>query len=298
MSTADLNSVTNDLLSQYDEKFNELYNTRVKIDSSIMNKEELIIKENDEIQLKDNRITILQYTIGLIILFGVLLILNALGKIDFKKMIILTIILIIIYLIVIYFSVYYKLTLYNAGKILRNTKVEMDKYITTVVEENNPYQCPTDCPANNPTEPVPAIQGYRQPVLNIDPQLNVWKYGDLPENLYTTPENPGSTYYSNYDTTAPNYRSTDAEKKNNEPHPAFDTTHPLSTYYKCSWLGENNNTGSIGGDDNQTTNMYSTVPCSYRPNFTEIGRYICKSDPNKAGAGADPLSVCDDITSH
>ena len=208
MSTADLNSVTNDLLSQYDQKFNELYNTRVKIDSSIMNKEELIIKENDEIQLKDNRITILQYTIGLIILFGVLLAFNALGKIDFKKMIILTIILIIIYLLVIYFSVYYKLTLYNTGKILRNTKVEMDKYIETIVEESNPYQCPKSCPAINPVEPGATIQGYSQPTLNIVPQLNVWQYGDLPENLYTTPENPGSTYYSNYDTTAPNYRRT------------------------------------------------------------------------------------------
>jgi hypothetical protein len=36
-----LNNVTNDLILKYDKNFNELYNKKLSINSSIMNKEEL-----------------------------------------------------------------------------------------------------------------------------------------------------------------------------------------------------------------------------------------------------------------
>ena len=46
-----VDNITDKLLLKYDEKFNELYNNIVHINSSIMNKEELVIKTNNDISI-------------------------------------------------------------------------------------------------------------------------------------------------------------------------------------------------------------------------------------------------------
>ena len=43
-----VNDYTNELILKYDENFNELYNKKVNIDTSITNKEAIINKTNDE----------------------------------------------------------------------------------------------------------------------------------------------------------------------------------------------------------------------------------------------------------
>ena len=53
-----LNSVTNELLKQYDMKFNKNYNSIVQVNSSIQNKEELIYKIQSELLYKDRNIII------------------------------------------------------------------------------------------------------------------------------------------------------------------------------------------------------------------------------------------------
>ena len=277
----DLNNTTNDLLLQYDTKFNDLYNKKVRFDSSITNKEEIIIKENDEIANKENTIFILQYLILLIIFFGIALVLFALGKIDYQKLIIITIILIIIYIII-----YYRVQLNN---VKQKVKVDMATYISNVIENELPYKCPAKCSATSAsTAPTTnLIQGYEQPTLKTDPQLNVWQYGDMPTDLYTT-----SNFYSNY-TNIPNFNATSEEQLVNEPKSAFGTTYPTSTYYKCQWLGGDSNKGDL---PNVESNIYSTVPCSYRPNFTETGRYICNKDPNNL-QGTSFNNACDDVSS-
>lgn len=275
---SNLNSITNELLLKYDDKFNELYNKKINIDSSIMNKEELILKENDEIIRKEHTVSILQYTVILIIIFCVLLILNALEKITFGQLILIFIGVIVIYLIIIYYASFSKLTSNNADKILKNIKVDMADYAGKILGANiKPYTCPTTCSTNH-TSPQPRpnmIQGYEQPTLNIDPQVNVWQYGDMPSDLFTSNKIPASDFYTN-PKNIPSYRNTLEEEIEDEPKASFGTTYPNSTYYKCNWLGGNNN----GGLPNIESKTYSSIPCSYRANYEETGKYICSKNPN------------------
>ena len=99
MSQVTLDEVTNKLLLKYDQNFNGLYDKKVGFDSSIMNKEDVIIKENLELLKKDLKIKALQYACILVLLLSALLILHALKKIDTKKLIIASILLIVIYVI-------------------------------------------------------------------------------------------------------------------------------------------------------------------------------------------------------
>lgn len=286
-----LNNVTNDLILKYDENFNELYNKKLGINSAIMNKEELIIKENDEITIKSNTLIILQYTNIAIILFGVLLITYGLGRIDMKKLLISTIVLIIIYVLVIIFTIYIRVTSQNALKNIQGVKVQMAEYIDTVIAGNLNYKCPTKCSANPTISNNNTISGYVQPTLKTDSQLDVWQYGDMPTDLYTSPENPASKFYKNY-SDMPNYRTTNKEKMYNNPYPFFDTTFPSSTYYKCQWNGGASNNGDLPNVEN---NKYSSIPCSYRPNFTEVERYICTKNPNNLSE-SDFKNVCDNVS--
>jgi len=280
------NYITNQLIQKYDEKFNELYKRIVNINSSIMNKEELIYKENDEIQYKDNTIKILQYTMVLVILFGVLLIMYSQKIIDLTKLLIFSIILFLIYLLVIYITMYSSFSYANTGKYLNNLKVELAQFYEKNIEDNSGYQCPATCPPVTPPPPPNPnmIQTYQQPTLNIDPQTNVWKYGDIPTDLYTSPSTPGSAFYAN-PPNIPNYSPSDE----NEPQPFFGTTYPATTYYKCQWLGGQNN----GGLPNVETNTYTTIPCTFRQNFKETARYICNKDPNQYGLAR---ANCDNVT--
>jgi len=285
-----LNNVTNDLILKYDKKFNELYDKKLSINSSIMNKEELIIKENDEIILKNNRLTILQYTNITIILFGVLLIIYGLGKINMNKLLILTLVLIIIYVLVIIFTLYIHITSQNALKNINGIKVNMAQYIDTIIDDKFDYKCPTKC-SKNASVSSKIILGYAQPTLKTDSQLDAWQYGDIPTDLYTTPENPASKFYLNHKD-IPNYRTTQEEKLKNMAAPSFDTSFPSSTYYKCQWNGGDSNNGDLPNVEN---NKYSSIPCSYRPNFTEVGRYICTKNPNSLSE-LDFKNACDNVS--
>ena len=52
------------------------------------------------------------------------------------------------------------------------------------------------------------------------------------------------------------------------------------TYYECKWLGGPINGNSLPIEDKNT---YSTIPCTYKPNYTQLNQYICNNDPNKNG---------------
>jgi hypothetical protein len=285
-----LNNVTNDLILKYDENFNELYDKKLNIDSSIMNKEEIIIKINDEITNKNNMITILQYTNFAIILFGILLIFYGIGRISFNSLLLYTVSLIIIYSIVIIFTIYIHVTSQNVLKNINGVKVNMKDYIDNVIAKTLDYKCPATCSINKPYNSK-TILGYAQPTLRTDSQLDVWKYGDIPTDLYTTPKNPASDFYKNHKD-IPNYTTTSDEISKNRPKPLFGTTSPSSTYYECKWNGDKTNNGDLPNVENK---RYSSIPCSYRPNFTEVSRYICTQNPNDLIEG-DFKSSCDNVS--
>lgn len=270
-----LKSITNELILKYDKKFDELYDKIVHLNSSIMNKEEIIIKENDEIKIKEKNIGVLQISIIFVLLFSVILMFNAFKKIGFIQLIICTIILFIIYLIIISYFILYKIDTHKFLKSLDKIGSDMNKYVDNALLKDLNLKCPSTCNTNpSPVNPG-SINGYESPTLRTDPQLNVWEYGDIPTDLYTTNKLPASTFYTNA-SGIPNYTSTIEEEQYNEPKPFFKSNYPRSTYYECKWLGGDNNEGL----PNKEKNKYSSIPCNYRPNYTLLNRYVCTRNPN------------------
>ena len=284
-----VNDITNELILEYDNKFNKSYNKILDINSSIMNKEELIVKENDEITRKEKNIMSLQILFVFIVLLGVLLIMHAIKKINIQQLFAFSFGLFILYLIITYNVTSYLFYQYSVADRIRDLKIRMDDYI---VEEVFDLTCPAKCPEIEKSEPISKnIKGYHSPTLRTDPQLNVWELGDMPTDLYTSSTNPGSNFYKN-PKNIPNYNETDLDKLKNRPKPFFKTTYPVSTYYKCKWLGGNSNDIGLPNIEN---NKYSSIPCNYRPNFEEVSRYVCTKNPNNLNNN-DFNNYCDDVT--
>jgi hypothetical protein len=276
VSNDNLRSITNELILKYDKRFDELYDKIVHLNSSIMNKEEIIIKENEDIKLKNNSIEVLQISILFILVFSCLLIAYSVKRIKILQLIVCTIILIFIYLIVISYFVIYRVETRKLLKKFDKLGSNMHKYIDQTIINKLDLKCPVKCKPN-PTPVNPGnINGYESPTLRTDPQVNVWQYGDIPTDLYTTDKLPASTFYVNANG-IPIYTATKEEEKYNEPKPFFKSNYPRSTYYECKWLGGD---GNNGGLPNMEKNKYSSIPCDYRPNFAMLNRYVCTKNPN------------------
>jgi len=84
MSTT-LDNITNELIKQYDIKFNNNYKNIVQVNSSIQNKEELIYKIQGLIFYKERNIIILQYFTFFVLISCILFLIHALGKMQFKQ---------------------------------------------------------------------------------------------------------------------------------------------------------------------------------------------------------------------
>lgn len=276
LNANNINNITNELLLKYDEKFNSLYKQIININSSIMNKEELIIKEDAEIERKERTIMILLFLAIFVFLFGGVLISFGLKMIEFNKLVQYSILLFVIYVIVVCYYFYYTYTFQSAIDKIKTLGVDMKDFVKKEIEEELDLVCPAKCPPINPKK-VNSITGYTSPTLNVDPQLNVWKYGDVPTDLYTSASNPAKDSYVDY-YNIPNYNASLQEEAGNEPKPFFGTSYPQSTFYKCKWLGGNSNGPGL---PNPEPEKYSSIPCDYRPNFQEKGKFLCMKDPNK-----------------
>lgn len=280
----DLNNITNRLILKSDQKFNQLYNNILSLNSSIMNKEELIVKTNNEISIKEKTIKKLAIGVLFVIIYAVLVILYANKTITLNNLVLYSVLTFIAYVVVIRFY------LYDAAEKLRDTRIAMRNYVLDqIVEEGYGLQCPTSCPQTSTTVDVGSVGGRRTPTLRTNSQLNVWEDGDLPVNTFTSKKNPAIKYYST-PKGIPKYRDTIYEETNNEPKPMFGTTYPKTTFYKCNWLG-GDKTRLMPERELKT---YSSIPCSYRPNFEETGRYICMKDPNRLSE-SDFKKYCDKI---
>jgi hypothetical protein len=245
--SSSLSSVTNDLLLQYDENFNELYNKILSLNTSITNKEEVLVKQRLEMKNKDLSIEYLYSAIIFVLLLCPLLIAHATNKIDTTKLIVCIIILLL--LLFIYFYILYKRSI-QVPSFVKKALVNMGDLSSSLVNQTfkNPYTCPANCPAiGTEEESAPSSTNIgsniiTSPTLNTDPQNNVWKDGD---GQYISPLKGKSL-----------------------------------TYYECKWLGGDINGNSLPIQDQ---NKYSTIPCTYKPNYTQVNKFICNDDPNKNG---------------
>jgi hypothetical protein len=240
-----LNSVTNELLLKYDEKFNELYNKILSLNTSITNKEEILVKERLEMKNKDINIEYLYSGIIFVLLLCPLLIAHATNKINTSKLIVSIILLLL--LLLIYCYILYKRSI-QTPSFVKKALVNMGDLSSSVLNQTfkNPYTCPADCPAIGTEEEESDATSNNfssnmsiSPTLNTDPQNNVWKDGNT---SYIKPSNGKGL-----------------------------------TYYECKWLGGDINGNSLPIQDK---NQYSTIPCTYKQNYTQLNKFICTDDPN------------------
>ena len=278
----ELDRVNNQLLLEYNEKFNKLYKQKLSLDKFIMDKEELVNKENDEALLKDHTIIILSTIIyayfSIVILAG----LYYIKLYGLDAFIFLTIV-VVSYISYNAYSEYYNVNsklLFNQN--IKSAAVTMSNYVDSTVSQIFPRKCPTNCNIKSVQEENMdiilnnnMIIPKNHPTLNSSPQINVWKHGDVPTDLFTKPGYDKNIYIN--PSKLPNYYSPD-----NSPRSQFGA--PLdsgATYYKCNWIGGN----TYDGLPNKEPTKYSTIPCSYRENYRESGKFLCPTniDPNILG---------------
>ena len=263
MSQVTLDEVTNKLLLKYDQNFNGLYDKKVGFDSSIMNKEDVIVKENVELLKKDLKIKALQYACILVLLLSGLLILHALKKIDTKKLIIISILLIVIYVITM--IVLYKDPNIQLKAVSLATGLQLKDYLKSELQDlyEVPYQCPYQCPPNSSDDSTSEenngppnyslIDMKNAPTLNTDPQNNAWIDGSSP---------------------------------------FFDGINKQgATYYECKWNGSSGEDIEENGMPITSKNKYSTIPCTYRQNYSQVNKYICVKNPNTSSIEGNCVNV-------
>ena len=261
----DLNSVTNQLLNEYNKKFNNNYNDIVQLNSTIQNKEELIIKTQEVILYKERNIIILQYALYYAIIVFIFTVLYAFKDLPLKQYLIILVFLFFVMVIACYIHITKYFNLYNIGRKLEALKVGMISYAQKLLNETvSEYQCPSQC--TNKDEPEVEEEdisnfdyGNKGELLKIDPSLNVWEYGDVPVGT--------------------NLETLNSINEEDSPQPFFGTSYPKNTYYECKWLG-NSSTGNMPANMRQSTKKYSSIPCNYKPNNTEVARWFCEKDPN------------------
>ena len=227
--------ITNNLILKYKDRGNKLYEQKKLINTSIMNKDEIILKENEEIKLKDIRINTLKYIVIMSIFICAFIILYAMNIFTTAILIMGVLGLIIIFAIFIYFTNHRINLLDKAKDKIKNINVDMP-FINNIIDKiENKFKCPSKCTK---------------------------KSKDNNNNLYNT------------------FGLGDGDN---------DYIPDDLVYYKCNWIGSNNYSGI--GQDNV---VYSSKPCEYKQNFTQVGKYICLADPN------DPKTnfskSCTDVT--
>ena len=255
-----LNKITNDLINEYDINFNHAYNVINTFNSTINNKEDLLVKENLEISEKDRQIDYLYTVLIYVILFGIVLMAHAMNKIDVKMLIIATIVIIILLAITIF--VLYKNSV-HIQKLLKNIHVEMP-HLKDIIK--NPYTCPSNCESNDDKGTSNSALGYKvnnYPTLNTNQQNNYWKNGDY------SGVSPAGTFIENF--TNPNH----------------DTAVQYSTtYHECKWIGGNKSVSN--GLPIEDGSIISSEPCSFKEGYVPVldnnkkpNKYLCKGNPDK-----------------
>lgn len=286
-SNSQLDEVNNKILYEYNKKFDNLYKLRLSLDEFIKNKEELVNKYNDEAYRKDYTIIVLS---SLIYIYIVLLILYGFYYIKFYGLdgLIFFSILAIVYIC---FNAYVQYKDVDASLLVNQTiqrnVIKMKNFTQAAIEKVIPRKCPTKC-VNKPTKKddnskstpnqnsaYSNIITKKHPSLNSSSQIDVWKYGDVPNDLFTKPEFNKDIYIN------PNKFERNYYNDKNYPKSNFDP--PINsgaTYYKCEWLGGDKDTQM----PNPEKSSYTTIPCSYRDNFRESAKYFCPKgvDPNNS----------------
>ncbi len=259
-SSSTLNDITNRLLLKYDQNFQSNYNTSGLLNKGIMNKEQLIQQNLDSAYKKDKTINVLSTTVFLVIIYFILFTLNAMGKLQSRILMIISVFLFLIYLFYIYFYIIREPS-DQLNKYSLAVGYELRKKFGELVGESMNYQCPTGCPAQeeeeNENQP---IQNLPIPVLDRQSSENVWLNGDRSVN------NP-----------YPDYNDYNAK-----PKPFFGgISKNGATYYQCEYGVPSDSPNFNGIPMNGKSKLFTTIPCKEMSGYKEKGKYICSAGNNE-----------------
>ncbi len=266
-----LNDINNKLLLKYDNNFNTLYDKSTELNKGIMNKEELITQNLDYSNAQDQTISILQYTIFLVIIYFILFTLHAMQKITTKILMIGFIFILIIYVFTVYYNV-----IYNRQKSLALLSAATGKSIiqtiANTIADKKGYQCPSDCDQNSGVDDQLIQSAGTNPILDKQSSSNVWLEGDKSMNFYN---------YENYYPSDPKQDNAMADNYSGfEPKPFFRGINADgATYYHCKMkvnYGDNTGVPMKGQSE-----IFTTIPCNQMNGFMsadgEFSKFICSN---------------------
>jgi hypothetical protein len=256
----DVLDISKKLMGDNRETSNLDFNENVeKIDqlNNVISTKNKIIKINEYEQTKKDRII---YIMKKIILFLILMIVPiifiAMGYLSVVIGIIFILVCAIITVIVVFFQMKNNEDndLVNIVNKTRNTAKDFAK---TVVKNVFPKDFIKSCPSKvNPKVTVQYDYNTGNEVW-LDNSQNVWKDGDIPENILSEDSAPKNANKQEYL----------ALSKKNEPSPYYGGD-ALTPQYTCEWTSD----PAKMTDMNRGTRFTSTIPCEYYPGYKTISK--------------------------
>lgn len=149
--------------------------------------------------------------------------------------------------------------LVNIANKTRNTAKD---FVKTVVKDVFPKDFVKSCPSKvNPKVTVQYDYNTGNEVW-LDNSQNVWRDGDIPENILSEDSAPNEEDKQEYL----------ALSKKNEPSPYYggDASTPQ---YTCEWTSDPAKMTDMSlGPNNPKTRFTSTIPCEYYPGYKTISK--------------------------
>lgn len=261
----DVLDISKKLIGNNRETYNLDFSENVeKIDqlNNVISTKNKIININEYEQTKKDRIIyIMKKIILFLILMIVPVILMAIGYLTIVIGIIFILVCGIITVIVVFFQMKNNEDndLVNIANKTRNTAKDFAK---TVVKNVFPKDFIKSCPSKvNPKVTVQYNYNTGNEVW-LDNSQNVWKDGDIPENILNEDSAPKNANKQEYL----------ALSKNNEPSPYYggDASTPQ---YTCEWTSDPAKMTDMSiGTMNRGTRFTSTIPCEYYPGYKTISK--------------------------
>lgn len=261
----DVLDISKKLMGDNRETYNIDFSENVeKIDqlNNVISTKNKIIKINEYEQTKKDRIIyIMKKVILFLILMIIPVILMATGYLSFVIGIIFILVCAIITVIVVFFQMKNNEDndLVNIANKTRNTAKDFAK---TVVKNIFPKDFIKSCPSKeNPKVTVQYDYNTGNEVW-LDNSQNVWKDGDIPENILSDDSAPNNANKEEYL----------ALSKKNEPSPYYGGD-ALTPEYTCEWTSDPAKMTDMSiGTMNRGTRFTSTIPCEYYPGYKTISK--------------------------
>ena len=257
--------ISKKLMGNNRETYNLDFSENVeKIDqlNNVISTKNKIIKINEYEQTKKDRII---YIMKKIILFLILMIVPVIFMAMGYLSVIIGIIFILVCAIITVIVVFFQMKnnedndLVNIANKTRNTAKDFAK---TVVKNVFPKDFIKSCPSKvNPKVTVQYNYNTGNEVW-LDNSQNVWKDGDIPENILSEDSAPKNANKQEYL----------ALSKKNEPSPYYGGD-ALTPQYTCEWTSDPAKMTDMSiGTMNRGTRFTSTIPCEYYPGYKTISK--------------------------